>query len=640
MSTHDDLRPPPPADEVGEDRSLLADIWATVSTEEFAARVLVTATATLAVGWLGIKEAVGAVIASQVLTEAIKSFVRRRRWSPRRIWLVTLLLLLLQIAQRAWAAVSRRFGPKREGGRTTPPTGWRATAIMTASVSAFTVAAITAPELALGHSLVGDRDSTFFDTGQQELALTLPHPETVEATGRGGARVTYSATANRGIVRCEPPSGSLFPFGTSMVRCTVTAGEEREAGAFTVLVADREAPQLRVPSRIQREIPGTADTITFAATARDRVDGRTAVQCSPESGTRFKVGRTRVRCSSRDSHGNHGTKSFVVDLQRLPAGTPIFSLPANRIAEATGPTGAIVTYSASAKDRSGRSLSITCLPRSGSRFPLGTRSVTCSASVPGGETKQESFDVTVRDTTKPSLTAPASISVEADSKDGAVVTYTFSASDLVSGDVPVSCAPASGTRLSIGSHAVTCTAKDAAGNETQRVVSATVFDGKPTVIVPDDITLPYATASGRIVRYPASATDRIDGKLTPQCSPRSGSFFRLGPTRVTCSVSDSGGNSVSKSFTITIVDRVAPVLSLPADFTWVAPFGSNTDVVTFKTSARDAVDGPVAIRCKPSSGSVFVVGRTTTVRCSATDHSGNTATGSFRVKVEENPVER
>ena len=639
MSTHADLRPPTQPEEAVENRSLLADTWATVSTGEFAGRVLVTATVTLAVGWLGIKEAVGAVIASQFLTEAIQNFLRRRRWSVRRIWLVTLLLLLLQFAQRAWAAVSHRFGRTREGARTAPPTGWRGAAIMGTSVAAATVAAITVPELAIGHSLVGDRDTTFFSTDQQALALSLPHPETAEATGRTGARVRYSATANRGVVRCEPPSGSVFPFGTSTVRCTVRAGDERQAGTFAVLVADREEPQLRLPPGIEREILGTADTITFAATARDRVDGRTTVRCSPESGAVYKLGPTTVQCSTRDSHGNHVSKTFVIDLKRVPAGSPIFNLPGNRNAEATGPTGATVTYFVSAKDRDGRSLSVNCLPRSGSLFAIGTKTVTCSASVPGGDTKQESFDLTVRDTTRPTITVPTSVPVEADSKDGAIVTYSFSASDLVSGDVPVRCEPASGTRLSIGSHSVTCTANDEAGNEAQRAFQASVFDGQPTVIVPSDITLRYARPSGRAVKYAASATDRIDGRLRPDCSPRPGSLFPLGPTTVTCSVTDSGGNSVSKSFTITIVDQTPPVLSLPADFTSVAPSGSKTYAVPYKASAADAIDGPVSIRCKPPSGSHFVVGKTRTVFCSATDRSGNTVRGSFDVKVEENPVD-
>ena len=49
-------------------------------------------------------------------------------------------------------------------------------------------------------------------------------------------------------------------------------------------------------------------------------------------------------------------------------------------------------------------------------------------------------------------------------------------------------------------------------------------------------------------------------------------------------------------------------------------------------TARDAVDGPVAVRCTPGSGTRFRVGRTI-VHCSANDLSGNVASVSFPVIV-------
>ena len=50
-------------------------------------------------------------------------------------------------------------------------------------------------------------------------------------------------------------------------------------------------------------------------------------------------------------------------------------------------------------------------------------------------------------------------------------------------------------------------------------------------------------------------------------------------------------------------------------------------------TATDAVDGRVAVRCTPSSGARFKVGRTI-VRCSASDTSGNTAVATVAVTVE------
>jgi hypothetical protein len=64
-----------------------------------------------------------------------------------------------------------------------------------------------------------------------------------------------------------------------------------------------------------------------------------------------------------------------------------------------------------------------------------------------------------------------------------------------------------------------------------------------------------------------------------------------------------------------------------------APKGAKSVRVTYKVTANDAVDGPVATSCAPRSGSRFSIGRTL-VTCSASDTSGNTGTAKFRVTVK------
>jgi hypothetical protein len=82
---------------------------------------------------------------------------------------------------------------------------------------------------------------------------------------------------------------------------------------------------------------------------------------------------------------------------------------------------------------------------------------------------------------------------------------------------------------------------------------------------------------------------------------------------------------------VTVVDTIAPVLHLPDDMT-VAATSVAGAVVEFTATADDAVWGPIAVTCAPASGSNFPVGMTT-VNCTATDGSGNKATGSFTVTV-------
>ncbi len=58
--------------------------------------------------------------------------------------------------------------------------------------------------------------------------------------------------------------------------------------------------------------------VRYKVTALDAVDGAVPVSCKPSSGSRFKVGRTAVNCSSTDRSANNGTARFkvVVKLRR------------------------------------------------------------------------------------------------------------------------------------------------------------------------------------------------------------------------------------------------------------------------------------------------------------------------------------
>jgi hypothetical protein len=79
------------------------------------------------------------------------------------------------------------------------------------------------------------------------------------------------------------------------------------------------------------------------------------------------------------------------------------------------------------------------------------------------------------------------------------------------------------------------------------------------------------------------------------------------------------------------VDRKAPALKLPAaqSVNATSPQGA---AVTFDVSATDGADAAPSVTCTPGSGGTLPIG-TTTVSCTATDHAGNAATGSFTVKV-------
>ena len=316
-------------------------------------------------------------------------------------------------------------------------------------------------------------------------------------------------------------------------------------------------------------------------------------------------------------------------------------LPVPITAEATGPTGAIVSYSVSSSstgsgdDENGRPLTaitVTCLPASGSIFALGTTSVNCSAS----DGSKGNFTVTVVDATPPALQLPRSLTVQTTDPAGMVVTYSASATDLVDGAVAAQCNPASGALFPVGMTSVTCTATDAHSNRATGHFDVTVEKSSPPPPqppqLPADVTAEATSAAGAIVTYtiPSSTGgDDFNGRPASAlaCAPASGSLFPVGATTVLC----SSNGTPAGSFKVTVVDTTRPTLSLPASITADATSEAGA-VVTWVASAQDIVDAAVGVTCAPTSGSMFPVG-TTPVQCQATDSHGNSASGGFTVTV-------
>ncbi len=144
---------------------------------------------------------------------------------------------------------------------------------------------------------------------------------------------------------------------------------------------------------------------------------------------------------------------------------PDVVVPGPMSAEATGPEGAVVIFTAVATDIPHPEPAVTCLPASGSTFQLGPTTVTCTATDTADYTGESVFTVTVRDTIPPVVTVPDDITVPGMAMGGAVVTFQASATDAVGLVSPgVTCVPRSGDRFSVGITTVNCSASDGAGN--------------------------------------------------------------------------------------------------------------------------------------------------------------------------------
>lgn len=155
---------------------------------------------------------------------------------------------------------------------------------------------------------------------------------------------------------------------------------------------------------------------------------------------------------------------------------PEITCPANMEVEASGAEGATVTYpAATATDAETASPTVTYSQDSGTDFPLGTTTVTATVEDDRGNTASCSFEVSVRDTTAPALSCPASVTVIGTETAGGVVSFELpTATDAVTATPTIAALPASGTVFPYGVTPVTVTATDAAGNAAQCSFDVTV----------------------------------------------------------------------------------------------------------------------------------------------------------------------
>jgi HYR domain len=151
--------------------------------------------------------------------------------------------------------------------------------------------------------------------------LTLPEDIFIEATSPAGAVVNYTVTATEnGVINCNPPSGSQFPFGPTTVVCTATNNVGSTSGSFLVEVIDGGGPILTLPPDIVAEATSAAGAVvTYTASAVDAVDGIVPVTCAPESGSTFPLGVTIVTCTASDLQLHEVTGTFTVTVRDTTA---------------------------------------------------------------------------------------------------------------------------------------------------------------------------------------------------------------------------------------------------------------------------------------------------------------------------------
>jgi hypothetical protein len=413
-------------------------------------------------------------------------------------------------------------------------------------------------------------------------------------------------------------------------------------------------PAIKVDDAITAEATSsTGATVTFHVKAYDPdTNNAISASCNPGgSGSGdfdviapYPVGQTTVVCTGTLENGQPAeSESITVTVQDTTP--PALGSVSDITESTTDPAGKQITYtSPTATDLVDGPVTPTCLPASGSTFPVGTTQVSCTATDSHGNSATVNFDVTVTfsDSEAPVFTQNPLPSINVDtSGSSAVVTFSVAANDN-SGNAPVvSCNPPSGSTFPVGTTQVNCTASDGTNTASASFsVIVTFVDTVGPVLsgLSSNLTVEANGPSGSIVNYPSpAANDAAEGPKVVTCAPASGTTFALGTTTVTCSAADSLGNTGTASFTISVVDRIAPTLIVPRDRPVYADTldGISREshyVALFLSEARagDTVDpNPIVWNNAPE----FLTVGTHVVTFFARDASGNSVSKSAVLEV-------
>ena len=257
-----------------------------------------------------------------------------------------------------------------------------------------------------------------------------------------------------------------------------------------------------------------------------------------------------------------------------------------------------------------------------SNLPIETITITgiSPASDPGG---------------LPTLSCPADVVALKTGNRTQVDLGQVSATDPEDGDLEVhNDAPADG--FPSGTTVVTYWAVDTDGNAVACRQTVRVREpGNPEIDCPADVNVVSTGELTEVDIGTATATDEEDGALTPSNdAPADG--FPLGQTTVTWTATDSDGNTVTCTQTVTVREPGKPQITCPPDVT-AAATGELTPVILGQATAADDEDGEI-IPTNDAPADGFPLGETT-VTWRAEDSDGNVATCRQKVTVSNPRVQ-
>jgi HYR domain len=170
--------------------------------------------------------------------------------------------------------------------------------------------------------VVGQRTSLIDVAGKGQLEIAMEFPYCADPAPNS---TVHRGTIVEGTGIFAGASGSLQIASTvAAPRCgtggCMGSANDTWTGNLSVpgLAFDLTAPVVQGARSKSLKAPRNAKSVRvrYSVTAQDDVEGQVPVKCKPASGSRFKVGRTKVTCSAEDTSANLTATGFTVTVRR------------------------------------------------------------------------------------------------------------------------------------------------------------------------------------------------------------------------------------------------------------------------------------------------------------------------------------
>ena len=397
------------------------------------------------------------------------------------------------------------------------------------------------------------------DTTPPEIAV--PEARTFEATGP----LTELDSSDYGAPTITDAFGfsasddapSLFPLGATIITHSATDVHANSAAAEqTVVLADTTPPEIAVPDTAYTVVYSASDAVEFGVPpAADLVDGAVAASCDPPPGARLGLGATTVACTASDGAGNSSTVRFEVAVSLAYGEPPVIVPPPDATFEATGiltPLSSVDYGSATATDGAGGAVPVSS--DAPAAFPLGATVITYTATNAGGLGTGATQEITVRDTTPPSIRVLTPDRFETAGPLTRADLFTGMQARDPMGIREVGIKP---ELVPLGTTVMYYSATDTNGNGSTVSKPVTLVKTRtdtvaPAFPAPPDIVVRPFSSTATVTYSTMTVWDDYDPSPTVSCDPPSGSAFQEGITKVECSVSDNVGNVRLRHFYVLV----------------------------------------------------------------------------------------